>query len=254
MHENCFAGQLHGGKPSIARLQAGDQSLDWLQAYLYIQLSGIAHDYPEKCMSIRLIDRATARQMPWKNGAGLTIELAIAPATAGLDNFEWRISSAQVTGSGEFSCFAGVDRSLALLAGTGLRLQRGQVEPLLVTTQAPVVAFPGEQAIRAELLDGPITDLNIMTRRAAWTHSLQQLHLRGRQRLNGTADVLFIYCHSGGPLNCQLASGEQQQLTPGQGLLLEDQPDLPAMELQANTPASIFLAWLSRRTDSSEAF
>lgn len=197
-------------------------------------------------MAIHLIDRATARRMPWKNGAGLTIELAIAPATAGLDNFEWRISSAQVAGSGDFSCFAGVDRSLALLAGDGLRLQRGQVEPLLVTTQAPVVAFPGEQAISSELLDGPITDLNIMTRRADWTHSLQQLHLRGRQRLNSTADVLLIYCHSGGPLYCQLASGEQLPLTPGQGLLLEDQTELPALELLANEPASVYLAWLNR--------
>lgn len=197
-------------------------------------------------MTIRLIDRATARQMPWKNGAGLTIELAIAPSTADLNNFEWRISSAQVAGSGDFSCFAGIDRSLALLAGTGLRLQRAQLAPLAVTPNAPIAAFPGEQAINAELLDGPITDLNIMTRRSDWTHSLQQLHLLGRQRLNGTADVLFIYCHSGGPLNCQLANGQQQPLSPGQGLLLEDQAYLPALELQAGAPTSVFLAWLNR--------
>ncbi|MDP3847831.1 MAG: HutD family protein [Pseudomonas sp.] len=197
-------------------------------------------------MAIRLIDRATARQMPWKNGAGLTIELAIAPADADLSNFQWRISSAQVADSGEFSRFAGIDRSLALLAGAGLRLQGAQTAPLLVTVQAPVAVFTGEQAISAELLAGPITDLNIMTRRADWTHSLQQLHLLGRQRLNNTADALFIYCHSGGPLNCQLADGQQQALSPGQGLLLEDQANLPALELQANTPTSVFLAWLNR--------
>ncbi|MFZ3185584.1 MAG: HutD family protein [Pseudomonas sp.] len=199
-------------------------------------------------MAIRLIDRRQLRQTPWKNGAGLTLELAIAPATAGLDNFEWRISSAQVAGSGDFSCFAGIDRSLALLAGAGLRLQRTQVEPLLVTTQAPVVAFAGEQTIHAELLDGPITDLNIMTRRTDWTHRLQQLHLLGRQRLNSTADVLFIYCHSGGPLHCNLSSGEQYPLMPGQGLLLEDQANLPALELQASQYVSAYLAWLNRVT------
>lgn len=205
-------------------------------------------------MAIRLIDRAQLRQMPWKNGAGLTIELAMAPATASLDNFQWRISSAQVSGDGAFSRFASVDRSLALLAGAGLRLQCAQAAPLLVTAQAPVVTFAGEQAIHAELLDGPITDLNIMTRRADWTHSLQPLRLLGRQRLNRTADVLFIYCHSGGPLHCQLANGQQQSLSPGQGLLLEEQAELPALELQANEPTCVFLAWLNRVTDNTESF
>ena len=204
-------------------------------------------------MTIRLIDSATARQMPWKNGTGMTLELAIAPTTANLDNFQWRISSAQVAGGGEFSRFTGIDRSLALLAGAGLRLQSAQVELQLITPDAPIAVFPGEQAISAELLDGPITDLNIMTRRTDWTHRLQQLHLRARQCLNSTADVLFIYCHSGGPLHCQLADGQQQALTPGQGLLLEDQAELPALELQANTPASVFLAWLNRVTDNTES-
>ena len=47
-------------------------------------------------MPIRLVDRRTARQLPWKNGQGVTLELAIAPPGAGLDDFDWRISSARV--------------------------------------------------------------------------------------------------------------------------------------------------------------
>lgn len=38
-------------------------------------------------MPHRLLDLATARAMPWKNGGGATLELAIAPAGAGLDDF-----------------------------------------------------------------------------------------------------------------------------------------------------------------------
>lgn len=49
-------------------------------------------------MSIRIIDSNTARQLPWKNGKGVTLELAIAPTDADLSNFEWRISSARVEG------------------------------------------------------------------------------------------------------------------------------------------------------------
>ena len=33
-------------------------------------------------MAIHLIGRATARRMPWKNGAGLPLEPAMAPRTA----------------------------------------------------------------------------------------------------------------------------------------------------------------------------
>ena len=54
--------------------------------------------------------------MPWKNGGGETLELAIAPAGAGLEDFAWRISSARVGAAGPFSACAGVDRSLALLS------------------------------------------------------------------------------------------------------------------------------------------
>ncbi|SFQ22142.1 HutD protein [Ectopseudomonas toyotomiensis] len=46
-------------------------------------------------MPCTLLDLATARVMPWKNGGGETLELAIAPAGAGLEDFAWRISSAR---------------------------------------------------------------------------------------------------------------------------------------------------------------
>ncbi|PZQ36768.1 MAG: hypothetical protein DI559_11770, partial [Ectopseudomonas oleovorans] len=84
-------------------------------------------------MPCTLLDPATARAMPWKNGGGSTVELAISPVGAGLEDFAWRISSAQVAMDGAFSCFPGIDRSLAVLAGNGLYLQRadGHRETLL---------------------------------------------------------------------------------------------------------------------------
>jgi len=54
-------------------------------------------------MPCTLLDLASARAMPWKNGGGETLELAIAPAGAGLEDFAWRISSARVGAAGPFS-------------------------------------------------------------------------------------------------------------------------------------------------------
>lgn len=114
-------------------------------------------------------------RMPWKNGGGETLQLAIHPSGAGLDNFAWRISSARVASSGPFSSFPGVDRSLALLSGFGLNLSAPAVEfsaPLRADGQ--VVAFPGEWSVHGELSDAAdeVVDFNVMTRRNSWTHSV----------------------------------------------------------------------------------
>ena len=45
---------------------------------------------------MKLIPASAMRCMPWKNGGGVTTEIAIAPAGATLDNFDWRVSTTQV--------------------------------------------------------------------------------------------------------------------------------------------------------------
>src|SRR5690606_24981691 len=60
------------------------------------------------------LDPATTIAMPWKNGGGTTLQLAISPKGASLEDFAWRISSAQVAVDGAFSSFPGADRSLAV--------------------------------------------------------------------------------------------------------------------------------------------
>eukprot|EP01119_Soliformovum_irregulare_P005634 TRINITY_DN17392_c0_g1_i1.p1 TRINITY_DN17392_c0_g1~~TRINITY_DN17392_c0_g1_i1.p1 ORF type:complete len:200 (+),score=24.84 TRINITY_DN17392_c0_g1_i1:11-610(+) len=55
--------------------------------------------------------------MPWKNGQGTTTQLIIHPPNSSLDDFEWRISCANVSSSGPFSTFQKHDRILYLLEG-----------------------------------------------------------------------------------------------------------------------------------------
>ena len=45
-------------------------------------------------MAMRLLKRSDYRCMPWKSGGGETIEIAVDPAGAGLDDFDWRVSLA----------------------------------------------------------------------------------------------------------------------------------------------------------------
>ena len=67
----------------------------------------------------RLIQYASLRPTPWKNGGGVTTELAMSPPGAGLDNFDWRVSLASIAEDGPFSQFPGVDRTLVMVAGDG---------------------------------------------------------------------------------------------------------------------------------------
>lgn len=112
----------------------------------------------------RAADRAAT---PWKNGGGVTREVAAWPPSSGLDGFDWRVSLADVAADGPFSTFPGVDRLLTVIDGDGLALE---IEGRTVRLEpgAPF-AFPGEAAVVARLTAGPIRDLNVMVRRGAWT-------------------------------------------------------------------------------------
>jgi environmental stress-induced protein Ves len=105
---------------------------------------------------------------PWKNGGGTTTEVAAFPPGASLENFGWRVSIAQVARGGPFSQFPGIDRTLAMLDGRmALTIAgRGIFE---LSADTPPVAFPGDVATGAALVAGPVTDLNVMTRRGAFT-------------------------------------------------------------------------------------
>lgn len=155
---------------------------------------------------MRLFSPTDYLRMPWKNGGGSTTQIAIAPAGATLDDFDWRISSARVETTGPFSTFPGIDRSLAVLnCGALLLPQDGQLIRLEVDV-APF-AFPGERAIDAALPAGPVIDFNVMTRRASWRHSLQVLHLSGTRRYARQADLMFVYCAQGS-LRLQCRGGD----------------------------------------------
>lgn len=130
---------------------------------------------------MKLIPADAMRRMPWKNGGGVTTEIAIAPAGATLDNFDWRVSTAQVDAAGPFSRFAGIDRSLAVIAGGRLTMHRADFEAVMLAPGEAPVRFPGEADVHATL-DAPLSDFNVMTRRDAWAHHAEAITLAAGER------------------------------------------------------------------------
>ncbi|MBR7792736.1 HutD family protein [Undibacterium sp. FT147W] len=182
--------------------------------------------------------------MPWKNGGGSTTELAIFPAGANLDNFIWRLSTAQVATDGPFSHFHGIDRTLAVLSDAGLILhtkaEPGTTPPGVVhlTQDSPPYRFPGELALDAELSDGCVLDLNIMTRRDVCTHTMRKL-LSGHHHIDALgARQILLYCVAG---NARMTSGET--FSSGELMLLSEARPASgiALELIADQGAILYL-------------
>ncbi|KRA57281.1 hypothetical protein ASD89_06235 [Caulobacter sp. Root656] len=116
---------------------------------------------------MRILRAADRVATPWRNGGGVTREVAAWPPDAGLDAFDWRISLADVAADGPFSAFPGVDRVLTVIVGDGLVLEIDG-RPVSLEPGEPL-AFPGEAVVEARLTAGPIRDLNVMVRRGVWT-------------------------------------------------------------------------------------
>ncbi|MEO6596849.1 MAG: HutD family protein [Planctomycetota bacterium] len=103
--------------------------------------------------------------MPWANGGGSTRQIAIDPPEGSLGaGFRWRVSIAQVGCDSPFSRLPGIDRSLWLLRGAGVRLDVEGSEVVLAR-QFQRFDFAGETPITARLLEGPVEDLNVMVKR-----------------------------------------------------------------------------------------
>ncbi len=146
---------------------------------------------------MRLIPRDSLVATPWKNGGGETRQIACFPPESGLDDFHWRLSTAEVSQDGPFSRFDGVDRRLYVLAGGGLDLtfEGAETRRLHAGEHSD---FAGEAQVQGRLVDGPVTDLNIMVRRG-------RLRLRAeRLTVEGTGDVT----HAWGTAALFVLSGE----------------------------------------------
>ncbi|MEU5370876.1 HutD family protein [Streptomyces sp. NPDC005951] len=116
-------------------------------------------------MTVRILRAAELTPAPWKNGGGLTREIATGPEGAGADAFDWRVSLADVTADGPFSAFPGVDRVLTVVEGAGMDLVVGGEHHIVDEPLWPH-GFPGDLPTEGFLLGGPVVNLNVMYRRA----------------------------------------------------------------------------------------
>ncbi|WP_197434467.1 HutD family protein [Agrobacterium vitis] len=157
---------------------------------------------------MQILRREDYRRMPWKNGQGMTEEILISPADSGLEDFDYRLSIAHVGADGPFSTFPGVDRSIALLEGDGMVLSLPDGQSVTLKQHSDPLAFSGDWAVSSRNLDGETIDLNIMTRRGRFRHSMQRGNLEVPGGQVPTTTILAIF------------NGDATVITNGQSISL----------------------------------
>jgi environmental stress-induced protein Ves len=141
---------------------------------------------------MRLLRASEHKAMPWKNGLGVTHEVALEPSTVDGAQFLWRVSLATIKGSGPFSVFPGIDRSIVALKGNTARLVIDGHEGAELEALGTPFPFPGEAAVEAINEGGETTDLNIMTLRGHATHVMERVDLADVKTVTGKHDVSII--------------------------------------------------------------
>ncbi len=191
-------------------------------------------------MPMHLFDRSNLIATPWKNGGGVTREIACRfppPGKASRETtsgdgaghkgdahasnlFDWRISIAHIASDSPFSSFDGVDRVITLLEGGGVCLQStdGCIDHRLDHPLAPF-PFAGEAAVQASLLAGDCHTFNVMTRRNRCRANV--MILRKSSQLQAAPDGMLMAIH--GEWRARSSSGDGVELRPDSGLWWRDE-------------------------------
>jgi uncharacterized protein len=115
---------------------------------------------------MKVVRLADCRPTPWRNGGGRTRELLAWPSP---NDWQVRVSVAEIGADGPFSPYPGIDRWFAVLQGAGVVLSLPAGDATVRVGDGPL-AFAGEAAPACRLIDGPTHDLNLMLRRGAGGH------------------------------------------------------------------------------------
>lgn len=161
------------------------------------------------------------KEVPWKNGQGITREIYRLPLDSDASDFNFRLSMAAVNQSGPFSLYPGKDRFLMLLEGKGFRLTFDDKSQVSLTAPFDSTEFEGEDVIQCELIDRACSDFNVMTDRN-WGKSvitLSPLKFNQVKKYTPKSDTyLFLYQTS--PKLIILSSGESFDLKASENLMV----------------------------------
>lgn len=115
-------------------------------------------------MRIRCLPAQARAPRPWRNGGGVTSDVATFPDGASDEEFLWRASIATIDDYGPFSSWPGIDRTLIVLRGRlALTMEAEREQQLEEGSSA--FTFAGEMRVVAKSVSEACLAFNLMVRR-----------------------------------------------------------------------------------------
>lgn len=169
------------------------------------------------------IDPSAFRHTPWKNGGGVTIDVAesLLPgfAPGSWEGMLWRFGRTAIVTPGPFSDLRGFDRQQVLVSGQGLVLETAAGE-IDVRQPFKPVRFAGETAIVSRLEAGPVEVVNLLGDRSLVSIDLSCLTAGATK--SQPAGIHIIYAAAtpcGLAINgnaCEIAGGHALRIDAGE--------------------------------------
>ncbi|HWT14156.1 MAG TPA: HutD family protein [Patescibacteria group bacterium] len=110
----------------------------------------------------RLIHYRELEPVPWKNGLGLTREIALVASATNATGFRFRLSRAVIDAQAPFSKYPGVRRWLVLARGGAIELRFDGQPVRQLDRVGDLCAFSGDDVVEGVPLDGASEDFNLM--------------------------------------------------------------------------------------------
>jgi environmental stress-induced protein Ves len=172
----------------------------------------------ETMVQHRLLSPADYRRVPWRTGTGRTTEIASHPQGAAPDAFDWRVGIGEVIKDGPLPQFPGIERTIIVIGGAGLRLDGGGHPALLVARHEPYTLSGGESVL-CTLIEGPVREFELLLRRGRCRGSVIVLQGEGVR----PPRARFTLCYAAtGACECLLAGHAPLTLAMDHALLVED--------------------------------
>jgi uncharacterized protein len=191
-----------------------------------------------------VLREAQCAPLPWKNGGGLTKEILKAPADAA--EFDWRLSLATIESPGPFSSFEGYDRTLVLVRGAGVELDFGAHGRATLRSPGQLAAFDGAWATSSTLLDGPSSDLNLITSKHRAAAQTRLLRVAAPEILQTAGWEETLVCCITGAARIENAAGDIVTLSAVDVARCSPQDGVLACAPDGTEPALLFIAALRR--------
>ena len=141
------------------------------------------------------LDPKAYRRTPWKNGGGVTTDIAddYAPGVppGSWSGMLWRFGHTQISEPAPFSDLSGFDRILTVIGGRGLWLDIEGGAALDVREPFRPVRFRGEDRIVSRLEAGPVAVLNLLADRTKYEIGVLILSSGDERQLDAAINVVY---------------------------------------------------------------